>query len=65
MKKYEYQRINVEIKTGFFDNKLKDDYFDIIQHEAALGWRLVEIFSPGVGSYGASCWADLIFEREC
>ncbi|MBR3503660.1 MAG: DUF4177 domain-containing protein [Clostridia bacterium] len=65
MKKYEYERIHVEIKAGFLENKLKDDYFEIIQREAALGWRLVDIFSPGVGCYGASSWVDLIFEREC
>jgi len=63
VKKYEYQRIRVHFRMGFIENRLEYDYFEIIQREAAQGWRFVETFSPGVGGYGASRWVDLIFER--
>ncbi|MGV3531862.1 MAG: DUF4177 domain-containing protein [Chthoniobacteraceae bacterium] len=27
------------------------------------GWRLVQVFTPGTGVYGASKYYELIFER--
>jgi hypothetical protein len=28
------------------------------------GWRLVQIFAPGVAAFGAAKYYELIFERE-
>jgi Domain of unknown function (DUF4177) len=28
------------------------------------GWRLVQIFAPGVAAFGAARYYELIFERE-
>ena len=33
------------------------------QH-ARDGWRLVQIFAPGVAAFGAAKYYELIFERE-
>ena len=34
-------------------------------HEHARdGWRLVQIFAPGVAAFGAARYYELIFERE-
>ena len=34
-----------------------------IEDRARKGWRLVQIFAPGVGPYGAAKYYELIFER--
>ncbi len=31
--------------------------------KAAEGWRLVEIFAPGLGVHGVAAYFELIFER--
>jgi hypothetical protein len=41
----------------------KDCYQEAIHTHAAKGWRLVQIFAPGVGAYGAAKYYELIFER--
>ena len=63
MKTYEYDRVRVPVKMGFLNNRVEEDYFDIIQRQAAEGWRLAHIFSPNMSTDGAR-WVDLIFERE-
>lgn len=61
--RYEYKFIR--LGTGFMAAKHPDktDYQQIIERNAADGWRLVQIFSPGVGAYGAARFHELIFER--
>ena len=34
-----------------------------IHQHARDGWRLVQIFAPGVGAYGAAKYYELILER--
>jgi len=41
----------------------KDCYQEAIHEHAAKGWRLVQVFAPGVGAYGAAKYYELIFER--
>ena len=38
-------------------------YKDIVHEHARDGWRLVQIFAPGVAAFGASRFYGLIFER--
>ena len=64
MKTYEYERIRIQFTRGFTRNRLPEDYFEIVQREAAKGWRFVQTFSPDVAGYGVAEWVDLIFERE-
>jgi hypothetical protein len=42
----------------------RDDYQRIVHEHAREGWRLVQIFAPGVGGYGAAKYYELIFERS-
>ncbi|UCE58817.1 MAG: DUF4177 domain-containing protein [Phycisphaerales bacterium] len=42
----------------------KERYQDVIHKYARDGWRLVQIFAPGTGGYGAAKYFELIFERE-
>jgi hypothetical protein len=35
-----------------------------VHEHARDGWRLVQIFAPGVAAFGAAKYYELIFERE-
>ncbi len=41
----------------------REGYQEAVHKHAAEGWRLVQIFAPGVGGYGAAKYYELIFER--
>jgi hypothetical protein len=41
----------------------KENYRRLIDERARDGWRLVQVFAPGVGGYGAALYYELIFER--
>ena len=41
----------------------KNRYQAVIHDRARKGWRLVQIFAPGIGAYGASKYFELVFER--
>ncbi len=62
--KHEYKF--VRMGEGFFGLRRKacNEYQDVVHQHARQGWRLVQVFAPGVGVYGASTHLDLIFERE-
>jgi hypothetical protein len=62
--KYEYHF--VRFGEGFWGlrRKAPDEYQDVVHEYARQGWRLVQVFAPGVGVYGAATHFDLIFERE-
>jgi len=38
-------------------------YQEVVHREARNGWRLLQVFAPGIGAYGAAKYYDLIFER--
>ena len=39
-------------------------YQAVVEDQARDGWRLVQIFAPGVAAFGAAKYYELIFERE-
>jgi len=41
-----------------------EEYQGVVNDHAKQGWRLVQIFSPSIGVYGASRFYELIFERK-
>lgn len=61
--RYEYDF--VRLGEGFLSVRrdAKDTYRDVIQARARDGWRLVQVFAPGTGAYGAAKFYELIFER--
>jgi hypothetical protein len=60
---YEYDF--VRIKFGMFGaGNAEKEYRSVIRARARKGWRLVQIFSPAVSSYGKSSFYEMIFERE-
>lgn len=64
MKRYEYKF--VRLGEGWLSVKgdAKQGYHEAIQKHARDGWRLVQVFAPGTGGYGAAKYFELILERE-
>jgi hypothetical protein len=60
---YEYKF--VRLGEGFFAARkvAKQTYQDVIQQHAREGWRLVQVFAPGTGAYGAAKYYEIILER--
>jgi hypothetical protein len=65
MQRYEYKF--VRIGEGWLGTKksAEIEYKEEIRSHARDGWRLVQIFSPGTGAYGASKFYEMIFEKPC
>lgn len=63
---YKFVRIGENAGSAFFGVRDRDRnaYEGIVHEHAAEGWRLVQIFAPGVAAFGAAKYYELIFERE-
>jgi hypothetical protein len=68
MSRYEYKfvRIGEYAGSALFGVRDKDrkGYEQIVHDHAKDGWRLVQIFAPGVAAFGAARYYEFIFERE-
>ena len=62
--RYEYKFIR--LGEGFLGvrKSAKLEYQKVIEDHARQGWRLVQIFAPGLGAYGAAKFYEVILERE-
>ena len=62
--KFEYKFIR--LGEGFLSVRRsgRDNYQQVVHEHAEQGWRLVQVFAPGIGGYGAAKYYELIFERE-
>lgn len=62
--KYEYKF--VRLGEGYFAarKQAEQGYQEEVHRQAAEGWRLVQIFAPGMGVYGATKYYELVLERE-
>lgn len=40
------------------------EYRQVVEQHARDGWRLVQVFAPSMGVYGATKYFELILERE-
>jgi hypothetical protein len=63
---YKFVRIGEYAGSALFGVRDRDrNAYEAIVHEHACdGWRLVQIFAPGVAAFGAAKYYELIFERE-
>lgn len=61
--RYEYKF--VRMGEGWLEVRKsgKEHYKEAIEEHARDGWRLVQIFAPGTGAYGAAKYFELILER--
>ena len=63
---YKFVRLGDYRGSAWFgvSDKARNDYEDVVHVQARDGWRLVQIFAPGVATFGAAKYYELIFERE-
>lgn len=64
MSKYEYKFVRLGEGALGVKRTAKRNYQAAVHEHARDGWRLVQIFSPSTGLYGAAQFFELIFERE-
>jgi hypothetical protein len=67
-KSYEYKFVRLGEYRGSawfgVSDKARSAYEDVVHEHARDGWRLVQIFAPGVAAFGAAKYYELVFERE-
>lgn len=61
--RFEYTFVRLGEGTLGVKRDAREHYQAVIRQHAAEGWRLVQIFSPGTGIYGAAQYFELILER--
>ena len=61
--RFEYTFVRIAQGWLFAKRKQRDTYQQIIEEHAREGWRLVQIFAPGIGAYGAARYYELVLER--
>jgi hypothetical protein len=66
--RYEYRFVRLGDYRGSallgVPNSAQETYEDTVHEHARDGWRLVQIFAPGIAALGAAKYFELIFERE-
>lgn len=60
MYEYDFVRLNL----GWLSGEPRKDYRQIVHERAREGWKLLQIFTPGVGGFGQVEYFELIFERR-
>ena len=61
--RYEYTFVRLGEGMLSVRKAARNTYQDVILQHAQEGWRLVQIFAPGIGVYGAPKYYELVFER--
>lgn len=66
MFEYKFVRTGEGKTSALFgpQEKARNAYEAVVHEHARDGWRLVQIFAPGVAAFGAAKYYELIFERE-
>jgi hypothetical protein len=62
----EYEYKFVRLGEGYLAarKEARLTYQDVVHEHAREGWRLVQIFAPGTGGYGAAKYFEVVLERE-
>jgi hypothetical protein len=63
---YKFVRLRETRSSAIFgvNDTARKTYQGVVHEHARDGWRLVQIFAPGVAAFGAAKYYELIFERE-
>lgn len=62
--RYEYKFVRMGESWWGVKGEAKHGYQDEIHRHAKEGWRLVQIFAPGVATQGWAKFYELVFERQ-
>jgi hypothetical protein len=69
MPRYEYKFVRLDQAKRWLTSTTTPSasallsYQQVVEQYAADGWRLVQIFAPGIGHFGEAAFFELIFER--
>jgi len=63
--RYEYKFVRLGEGWMGARREAKQGYQRVIEEHAREGWRLVQVFAPGTGGYGAAKYFEVILERPC
>lgn len=63
-RKYEYKFVRLGEGWTGVKKDARINYQNEIHRHARDGWRLVQVFAPGLGVYGSAGYFELILERE-
>jgi hypothetical protein len=64
MAKFEYKFVRFGEGWLSAKSEAEREYQEAIREHARQGWRLVQVFAPGMAAYGAAKYYELILERE-
>jgi hypothetical protein len=62
--KHEYKFVRLGEGWLTVGKEAKETYQETIRQHAVDGWRLVQIFAPGIGGGGTPNYYEIILERE-
>jgi len=62
--KYEYKFVRLGEGMMGVKKSAGQQYQQVIHEHANEGWRLVQVFAPGIAVYGSAKYYEIIFERE-
>ena len=60
---YEYKFVRLGEGWMAVNRDARNRYQDEVRKHARDGWRLVQIFAPGLGAYGCAKYIELVLER--
>jgi len=63
-RKYEYKFVRLGEGLIGVRRAGREQYQQAVHDYAQQGWRLVQIFAPGIGGYGGAKYYELVLERE-
>jgi hypothetical protein len=63
---YKFVRLGEGRSSAIFGVRARkvEAYQSVVREHAQQGWRLVQVFAPGMAIYGSAKYYELIFERE-
>jgi Domain of unknown function (DUF4177) len=63
---YKFVRLGEYAASALFgvSDIARNAYEGVVHEHASDGWRLVQIFAPGVAAFGAAKYYELIFEQQ-
>ncbi|MBP7052198.1 MAG: DUF4177 domain-containing protein [Phycisphaerae bacterium] len=61
--RYEYKFVRLGEGILGARKEARETYQDVIHQHAREGWRLVQIFAPGIGGYGYAKYYEIVLER--
>ncbi len=64
MERFEYKFVRLGEGWMGVRREAKQEYQRVIQDHSREGWRLVQVFAPGTGGYGAAKYFEIILERR-